>query len=91
MTGRRSIKVSLPEPMLREVDRLAGSGRGSRNKLILEAMTHYLAEVRKGQFVERLKTGYQEMAPINLALAEEGLSADCETLPEGFRWPARVE
>lgn len=91
VADRKRINVSLPVSLLREVDRLAGAGRGSRNRVIMEAMTLYLAEARKSQFVERLKAGYQEMASLNLTLAEEGLGADSEVLPRAFRWPAGAE
>lgn len=70
--------VSLPVSLLKEVDRLAGPGRGSRSQVFTEAMSIYLAQARRRQMEENLSRGYQEMAPINLALAEEGLAAENE-------------
>jgi CopG family transcriptional regulator/antitoxin EndoAI len=43
-------------------------------------MRLYLEERRKRDLRERMKKGYQEMARINLALAEEALFLDHESL-----------
>ncbi len=91
MVERKRINVSLPLSLLREVDVLAGGGRGSRSRFILEAMTRYVSEARRRQTLERLRSGYQEMAPLNLALAEEGLAVDSDPSPRAFHWPAGAE
>lgn len=68
----------VPSTLLEEIDRLVGGRRGSRSELVLEAMRLYLSE-QKHRLRESLRSGYGEMASINLALAEEGLVADNES------------
>ena len=43
-------------------------------------MRFYISEIKRINFIESMKKGYQEMTEINLALAEIGLTADYETI-----------
>lgn len=71
MTDSKRIMVSLPVSLLQEVDGLTSSEKKNRSELIKEAMRFYLEEKRKTRLKEQMRTGYLEMACINLALAEE--------------------
>lgn len=90
MAERKRINITVPITMLKEIDRMVGGGRGSRNQLVLEAMKRYLS-VRRHRLRESLRTGYEEMAPINLALAEEGLLAENESHFLAVSRPAGAE
>lgn len=72
--------ISLPGALLQEVDGLAADLQVTRSEFIRQAMSRYLQQRRRLAFQERLKRGYQEMGGLNLALAEEGLALDQESL-----------
>ncbi|MGE5590402.1 MAG: CopG family ribbon-helix-helix protein [Bacillota bacterium] len=76
----RRIMITLPNTLLREVDGLAANDRVTRSEFIRQAMNRYLQQRRRLDLQERLKRGYQEMGGLNLALAEEGLALDQESL-----------
>jgi len=84
MADFRRIVVSLPNSLLREVDGLVAVEKRNRSEFIREAMRLYLEERKRHELRESLKRGYQEMASLNLALAEEGL------VP-GMGWAAEGE
>lgn len=69
-----------PSWLLQEVDGLAANDRVRRSEFIRRAMNRYLQQRRRLDLQERLKRGYQEMGGLNLALAEEGLALDQESL-----------
>jgi CopG family transcriptional regulator/antitoxin EndoAI len=70
--------ISLPESLLAEVDNLATVERRNRSEFIREAMKLYIAERKRRSMREQMKRGYQEMAPINLALVVENYDAEDE-------------
>lgn len=80
MASSKRIMISLPSSLLQEVDGLVAVEKINRSQLIREAMRLYLEERKKRDLRERMKRGYQEMARINLALAEEALFLDRESL-----------
>lgn len=90
MSRERRITVTLPDGLLRQVDGIVAGRQGSRSQIIQEAMEYYL-NARRESLYKNLRAGYQQMAEINLSLAEEGLPADNEAfaLPPGSRWEAR--
>lgn len=71
MPGVRRIMISLPQSLLEEVDGLLCRLGQSRNEFVCEAMTLYIQEAKKRYVLEQMKRGYQEMAQLNLALAQE--------------------
>lgn len=87
----RKIVVCIPENLLKQVDTMVNSEKKSRSELIREAMKLYIEHKKKRHLKEVMKKGYQEMAEINLCLAEmcyvvdnqldiqyEGKLAECE-------------
>lgn len=72
MATYRRIMVTVPDNLLREVDGLVSVERLNRSALIREAVRIYVEERKRQDVREQLVRGYQEMATINLALAEEG-------------------
>lgn len=76
----RRVMITLPNTLLREVDGLAANDRVTRSEFIRQAMNRYLQQRRRLDLQQRLKRGYQEMGGLNLALAEEGLALDQESL-----------
>ncbi|MDD2212400.1 MAG: ribbon-helix-helix protein, CopG family [Clostridia bacterium] len=71
MADSKRIMISVPTALLAEVDGLTNLENKNRNELIREAMRFYLEEKRKMRLREQMRCGYQEMACLNLALAEE--------------------
>ncbi|RJX29145.1 MAG: ribbon-helix-helix protein, CopG family [Dethiobacter sp.] len=70
--------ISLPQNLLKEVDGVVEMEKRTRSEFIREAMKLYLQERRKRQIRERMQEGYLEMARLNLALANEAISAENE-------------
>lgn len=78
LAEKRKILVSLPATLLKEVDSIVLIEKTNRSEFIREAAKFYIREKKKFQLREKLIKGYQEMADINLQLANECLEADNE-------------
>ena len=50
----------------------------SRSQFVRDAMRVYIEDRKRKAVRDLMRKGYQEMAAINLTLAEEGLEADRE-------------
>jgi CopG family transcriptional regulator/antitoxin EndoAI len=74
----KRIMISIPNSLLQEVDGIVAMEKLSRSQFVREAMRLYIEERKRKAVRDLMRKGYQEMAGINLALAEEGLSADVE-------------
>ncbi|SET06246.1 transcriptional regulator, CopG family [Natronincola peptidivorans] len=80
MADSKRIMISLPESLLKDVDFIVSMEKTNRSEFVREAMKLYIREKNKIKLREKMKKGYQEMASINLALAEVGLSLDMSSL-----------
>jgi len=78
VTELKRIMISIPNSLLQEVDGIAAMEKLSRSQFVREAMRLYIEERKRRTVRDLMKKGYQEMAVINLLLAEEGLAADDE-------------
>lgn len=78
MAELKRIMISIPNSLLQEVDGIVAMEKLSRSQFVREAMRLYIEERKRKAVRDMMRKGYQEMAVINLALAEEGLSADVE-------------
>ena len=78
MAELKRIMISIPNSLLQEVDGIIAMEKLSRSQFVREAMRLYIEERKRKAVRDMMRKGYQEMAVINLALAEEGLSADVE-------------
>jgi CopG family transcriptional regulator / antitoxin EndoAI len=76
----KRIMISIPNSLLQEVDGIIAMEKLSRSQFVREAMRLYIEDRRRKAVRDLMKKGYQEMAIINLALAEEGLLADADVL-----------
>jgi CopG family transcriptional regulator/antitoxin EndoAI len=74
----KKILISLPDNLLKEVDNIVSVEKTNRSEFVREAMRLYLREKRKMQMRDRMKRGYQEMAEINIRLAEMCMDADSD-------------
>ncbi len=74
--AHRTISVTLPDLLLREVDYLAQADNRSRSEVISLALKQYVSEKRKIEIKEQMKRGYLEMGDINLEIAESSLLSD---------------
>ncbi|HWR39386.1 MAG TPA: CopG family transcriptional regulator [Patescibacteria group bacterium] len=84
MTDFRRIMVNVPNQLLREVDGIIAIDNLSRSQFVQEAMLLYLEERKRKVFLATMQRGYQEMAVINLSLAEESLQLEEESLGAMF-------
>ena len=78
MAELRKILISLPDNLLKEVDSIVAVEKINRSEFVREAMRLYIRERRKLEMRDRMKKGYQEMAEINLRLAEMCFDVDNE-------------
>lgn len=78
MAELKRIMISIPNSLLQEVDGIIAMEKLSRSQFVREAMRLYIEDRKRKAVRDMMRKGYQEMAVINLTLAEEGLSADVE-------------
>ena len=72
----KEISLSIPDSMLSEIDLLAGPGHNSRSDFIVQIVRSYLREKRRLELKSLMRSGYLEMAEINLKIANEALPTD---------------
>jgi CopG family transcriptional regulator/antitoxin EndoAI len=72
----RKILISLPDNLLKEVDDIVSVEKINRSEFVREAMKLYIREIRRIEMRDTMKKGYQEMAEINIKLAEMCVEAD---------------
>ena len=78
MSKTKRIMVSVPNHLLQEVDGIVEQENLNRSEFIREAMNLYLQERKKRNIRESMRTGYLEMAKINLNIASEAFLAEEE-------------
>ena len=76
MAELRKILISLPDNLLKEVDSIITVEKMNRSEFVREAMKQYIRERRKIQMRDKMKKGYEDMAAINVKLAEICFEAD---------------
>jgi len=74
----KKILISLPDNLLKEVDYIVSTEKINRSVFVREAMKLYIREIRKIEMRDNMKNGYQEMAEINIKLAEMCVEIDNE-------------
>lgn len=67
------ISISLNEELITELNAWARIDGRQRSELVQEALTAYMEERRRQLQQAEMGKGYQEMAAINLQLADENL------------------
>ena len=76
MAQYKKILISIPNNLLEELDSIVSSEKTNRSMLVREAMNLYIREKHKIELRDKMRNGYEEMAEINLRLAEGCLGAD---------------
>ena len=76
LSHQKKILISLPDTLLTEVDIMATAKKINRSEFIREAMKNYINEQKRVSLAASLKKGYEEMADINLEIAELCMTAD---------------
>ncbi len=82
MSQLKKVLISVPKPLLEEVDLICSSEKSNRSEFVREAMKCYLAEKRKISQKEQLARGYQEMADLNLELSDMYFAAENEAFSD---------
>jgi CopG family transcriptional regulator / antitoxin EndoAI len=72
----KKILISVPDNLLEELDIMVSNEKTNRSMIVREAMSLYIREKHKVELRDKMKRGYEEMAEINLRLAEGCLGAD---------------
>lgn len=78
MAELKRIMISIPNSLLQEVDGIIAMEKLSRSQFVRDAMRLYIEDRKRKAVRDMMRKGYQEMAVINLALAEEGLLLDTD-------------
>ncbi len=81
MTQVKRIMISVPNSLLVEIDVIAASESLDRSEFVREALQLYVNELKRRSLREQMKSGYVEMAQINLALAIELYKLEEEVTP----------
>ncbi len=68
--------VELPLSLIEEADHLAKIENLNRSEFLAKVIRAYIQEQCFGEKLSKMKEGYEEMANINAALAELGMSLD---------------
>lgn len=76
MAQLKKILISLPDNLLKEVDSIVAMEKINRSEFVREAMKLYIREKRRIEMRDKMKKGYQQMAEINVRLAEICFEAD---------------
>ncbi len=76
----KRIMISVPDTLLQEIDGIAAVEKVTRSQFMRNAMRLYIEERKRKAVLDNMRKGYQEMAAINLTLAEEGLYVDADTV-----------
>lgn len=76
MSQYKKILISIPDNLLEELDNMVSNQKTNRSMLVREAMNLYIREKHKLELRDKMRNGYEEMAEINLRLAEVCLGAD---------------
>ena len=76
----KKVLVSLPDALLRQMDKLMNEEHTTRSQIIRDAMQLYIREKHRMEIREHMRRGYEEMARINEEWAEAGLLPDIKTL-----------
>jgi CopG family transcriptional regulator/antitoxin EndoAI len=84
---RKRVNVSLPEEILRVLDKVAK--QGERSALITEAVTAYLRERRRKALRDRLRQGALVRAERDRRLAEEWFPLEEDAWERGKAAPRR--
>ena len=74
----RRIMISIPNSLLQEVDGIIAMEKLSRSQFVRDAMRSCIEDRKRKEVRDMMRKGYQEMANINMELAEEGLLADAD-------------
>ena len=78
MAELRKILITLPDNLLKEVDSIVSMEKTNRSEFVREAMRLCIRQRKIIEMRDRMKKGYQEMAEINIMLAEMCFEADDE-------------
>ena len=76
MATAKKVELELPESLLNEVDSIAKKDNISRNEVLEHAMRFYIEEREKRALRNEMIKGYQEMAELNLKIAEDFFCAE---------------
>lgn len=80
MSQFKKVLITLPDYLIEEIDRMAKKENKNRSDIVRDVMKSYLGEKHRHELRADLTRGYQEMADINLSIAQECLDADEENL-----------
>ena len=72
----KKILISVPDNLLQEIDNLVSNEKTNRSMLVRKAVSLYIREKHRVELRDKMRRGYEEMAEINLGLAEVCLGAD---------------
>lgn len=80
MSQLKKVLITLPDYLLEEIDEMAKKENKNRSDVVRDVMKSYLSERHKQRIKNELIEGYQEMANINLEMAQMCMDADEENL-----------
>ena len=79
------VALSLPAPLLRRIDRLAGKARLSRSAFVRHAVETALRQPAETEALRKARQIYADIAEEDRALAKVYLPLVAETLPPPYK------
>lgn len=76
----KHINITMPEELIRKIDRIAPKQRTTRSGFIMIAVTISIENLKKKALREKLKKGYQELAGETQKITKEMRSLEEESL-----------
>ena len=80
-----NVALSLPAPLLRRIDRLAGKARLSRSAFVRHAVETALRQPAETEALRKARQIYADIAEEDRALAKAYLPLVAETLPPPYK------
>ena len=82
MSGSKKLVISLSETLYNEFDKALKEDSKKRSEFIRKAIILYIRDRKRITALEQMKTGYIEMAELNLEISEMGFAREMYELIE---------
>lgn len=74
----KKVLITISSDLLNEAEALAKKNNSSLDEIVQSALDDHLKKTKREELIRQMEKGYQEMADINLKIAEEFLHIENE-------------
>lgn len=76
--ARKKVVVDMPSELYKEAQAVIHEQHTTQSKLVREALTYYLADLKRKKLEQALREGYLANAALDINICQEFESADAE-------------